>query len=90
MMPSRNENRSLIMDQLMGGLEQSQVAAAIRLFPSVFECLFVCDDNFDSESLTAILRPRQPMSDEERAVYDMLLQFINECTIQVYAVGSVD
>lgn len=74
------QKRKPFLDQLMEGLEEFQLATAIRLFPDVFQSLFLSDDQYESQAVIDILHPKMPMTDGEEAVYAFLKKFIAECS----------
>lgn len=73
------QKRKPFLDQWMEGLEGFQLATAVRLFPDVFQSLFLSDDQYESQAVIDILHPKMPMTDEEEAVY-VFLKFITECS----------
>ena len=74
------QKRQPFLDQLTEGLEEFQLATAIRLFSDVFRSLFLGDNQYKSQAVIDILHPKTPMTDEEEAVYAFLKKFITECS----------
>ena len=65
------QKRKPFLDQLMDGLEELQVANAMRLFPDVFEPSFVSGNNFEPQAVINILRPKVPMTRVQPRRYNM-------------------
>ena len=74
------QKRKPFLDQMMEGLEEFQVATAMRLFPDVFEPLFVSRGAYEPQDVINILRSKITMTHDEEVVYNFLKRFISECT----------
>ena len=70
--------RKAFLDQIMEGLEDFQLATALRIFPAVFEPIFTAG-SFESQDVIDILQPKVSMTGEEQAVFDFLQRFITDC-----------
>ncbi len=76
--------RKVVLDQLAQGLECLGVLQLIRLFPEVFEPMFVARHDLDCESVLGVIttKPREELSDKEKTAWEHLQQFIKECSCE--------
>ena len=61
---------------MMEGLEVFQLASAMRVFPDVFEPLFVSVGSCAPQDVIDVLQPKLPMTDAQDVVYSFLIQFV--------------
>lgn len=74
------QKRKVFLDQIMEGLEDFHLATTMRLFPAVFESLFVDANQWKPQEVIDILQPTKvEMTDAEQMVYNFLKRFITEC-----------
>ena len=69
------------LDQLRIGLMSSKVLPAIEKDPLLFESLFVYNaEALDADAIKGLMKPKSPLSDEHRKIWDYLFQFLDECS----------
>ena len=73
------QKRMPFLDQLMEGLQEFKLTSAMKVFPDVFEPLFVGTDKCDPQDVINILHPKTLMTDSEQCVYQHLQRFLMGC-----------
>ena len=73
------QKRKPYLDQLMEGLEDFQLAASVRLFPSVFEPLFVNQGRCEAHDVLKIIHHKPRLSDREMIILNHVKRFVTEC-----------
>ena len=73
------QKRKPFLDQLMEGLEEFLLGTATRLFPHLFQPLFVSVKKYEPEDVIQILCPNETLRDCQQVVYQYLKEFLREC-----------